>query len=76
VAGDDCASCHVTTTAREYVLHALIPDLQNRKVLYDFKADSHMTPVLDDSQYLLQRSNGYRVMSFAFFNGVPSINSL
>jgi hypothetical protein len=71
---DDCVSCHVTTTAREYVTHSLTVDSSNRALQYEFKAEPRLTSTLDDIQYLLQRSNTYRVMSFAFFNGTPSVN--
>jgi hypothetical protein len=71
---DDCASCHVTTTSREYAMHALNIQTLSRDLQYQFKADSGLTSTLDDYQYLLQRSTGYRVMSFAFFDGTPSVN--
>ena len=41
---------------------------------YKFEADAALTSTLDDFQIVIQRSDGYRVMSFAFFDGTPSIN--
>ncbi len=71
---DDCASCHVTTTAREYALYSSGNLSHDRTLRYEFKADSRLTSTLDETQYLLQRSNGYRVLSFAFFDGTPSVS--
>ncbi|MDZ3838186.1 MAG: hypothetical protein U0S49_12515 [Rhodospirillales bacterium] len=74
VQAEDCVSCHVTTTAREYALNATTVAPWNRKLRYEFKEDSHLTANISESQYFIQGANAYRTMSFAFLDGVPSVS--
>lgn len=71
---DDCVSCHLTTTAREYALHS-IPDLKlDRDLKYSFLVDSKLTDSLDEHQLSLQKKGGYKIASFSFFDGKPSVS--
>ena len=75
VPNDDCVSCHVASTASSYALHG-----ERRRRIARSKAfsldfrDAGLTGGIDDADAEWLRSDGYRVMSMAFFKHRPSIS--
>jgi len=72
---DDCVSCHVASTARSYALRD--GRLSWVKRSNAFKVDARSAGLngsLSPEDAIWQSSEGYRVMSLAFFKGRPSIS--
>jgi len=74
-ASEDCVSCHVSSTARSYLLQDRRVNWIKRNNQFRFHAiDPELASSPNSDDAIWQITGGYRVMMFGFFKGRPSIS--
>jgi len=72
---EDCVSCHVTTTSRNYALNGALSTVLARNERFAFDASTvGLVSRLGDDAEASAVAEGYYVISLGYFKGKPSIN--